>query len=94
MKEKAKNPVVALIEQIDRLGPGQQLTFRLAEMYGPEIILVEVKQDYAGKGPKFSVVGSPPVDGKPGPNRHTIWETGNAKAVAKWLVGRDAAPYA
>ncbi len=94
MKEKAKNPVAALIEQIDQLGPGQQLMFRLAEMYGPEIILVEVKKDYAGKGPKFSVIGAPPVDGRPGAARHTIWETGHAKAIAKWLVGRESVPFA
>ncbi len=94
MKETPKNPLAALIAQIEQLGPGQHLLFRLAEMYGPEIILVEVKKDYAGKGPKFSVIGSPPVDGKPGPSRHTIWETSNAKAVAKWLIGRDSVPYA
>ncbi len=94
MEEKPKNPVVALVEQLDKLAPGQQLLFRLAEMYGPEIIIVEVKKDYAGKGPKFAVVGSPPVNGKPGPSRHTIWETGKAKAVAKWLVGRDSVPFA
>jgi hypothetical protein len=94
VKEKAKNPVGALIEQIDKLGQGQQLMFRLAEMYGPEIIIIEVKKDYAGKGPKFSVIGAPPVDGRPGAARHTIWETGHAKAVAKWLVGRESVPFA
>jgi hypothetical protein len=94
VKEKPKNPIAALTEQIDQMGPGQQLMFRLAEMYGPEIIIVEVKKDYAGKGHKYAVIGSPPVNGKPGPTRNTIWETSKAKAIAAWLVGRSFTPYA
>jgi len=93
-KGKPQSPLAVLIEKIDQLAPGQQLMYRLAEMYGPEIIIVEVKKEYAGTGPKFSVIGSPPVDGKPGPKRNTIWETSKAKAIAAWLVGRDAKPYA
>jgi hypothetical protein len=93
-KGKPQSPLAILIEKIDRLAPGQQLMYRLAEMYGPEIIIVEAKKDYAGKGPKFAVIGSPPVNGKPGPSRNTIWETGKAKAIAVWLQGRDAQPYA
>jgi len=90
---RKESPQAALIEQIEKLAPGQELMFRLAEMYGPEIIMVGVRKDYAGKGPKYAVVGSPPVDGKPGPARNTIWETGNPKAIASWLLGRDAKPY-
>jgi len=93
-KGKPQSPLAILIEKIDQLAPGQQLMYRLAEMYGPEIIIVEAKKDYAGKGPKFAVIGAPPVDGKPGPKRNTIWEAGKAKAVASWLLGRDAQPYA
>jgi len=93
VKEQKQSPRAALIDKIDQLAPGQQLMYRLAEMYGPEIIVVEVKEEFAGKGPKFSVLGVPPVDGKPGPKRNTIWETSKAKAVAIWLLGRDAKPY-
>lgn len=93
-KQKPQSPQAVLIQKIEQLGPGQQLMFRLAEMYGPEIIIVEVKKDYAGKGHKYAVLGSPPVDGKPGPKRNTIWETGNSKAIAAWLLGREAKPYA
>jgi hypothetical protein len=91
---KEKSPLDILAGKIDPLGPGQQLMYTLDKMYGEEIIIVEVKKDYAGKGPKYSVIASPPVDGKPGPKRHTIWETSKAKAIAKWLLGRDAKPFA
>ena len=94
MKDKAQSPLDSLIDRIEQMGPGQQLMYTLAAMYGPEIIIVEVKKDYAGKGPKYAVIASPPVNGKPGPTRNTIWETGKAKAVAKWLLGRDAKPLA
>jgi hypothetical protein len=91
---KKKSPLDALIEAIDQLGPGQQLLYKLGEMYGPEIIIVEVKKDFNGKGHKYSVIGSPPVNGKPGPQRNTIWETGKAKAIASWLLLRVAEPFA
>lgn len=91
---KTKSPLNALIEAIDQLGPGQQLMYKLAEMYGPEVIIVEAKKDFDGKGHKYAVIGSPPVNGKPGPQRNTIWETGKPKAIAAWLLGRDAKPLA
>ena len=91
---KTKSPLNALIETIDQLGPGQQLMYKLAEMYGPEIIIVEVKKDFNGKGHKYAVLGSPPVNGRPGPQRNTIWETSKPKAIAAWLLGRDSKPFA
>ncbi len=94
MRDKAQSPLNILIDKLDQMGPGQQLMYTLAQMYGPEIIIVEVKKDYAGKGPKYSVIGSPPMNGRPGPARNTIWETSKAKAIAKWLLGRDAKPLA
>ncbi len=90
---KPKKPRDVLTEEIDRLAPGQQLLFRLPEMYGPEIIIVEVKKDFEGKGPRFSVIGSPPVDGKPGPIRNTIFQLSKAKAIADWLIMRSAQKY-
>jgi hypothetical protein len=91
---KAKSPLHALIEAVEQLAPGQQLMYKLAEMYGPEIIIVEAKKDFDGKGHKYAVIGSPPVNGKPGPQRNTIWETSKAKAIAAWLLGRDSRPLA
>jgi hypothetical protein len=91
---KEKSPLDILIDQFDQMGPGQRLMYTLAPMYGPEIIIVEANKDADGKQAKFAVVASPPVDGKPGPARHTIWETNKAKAIAKWLLGRNAKPFA
>lgn len=89
-KAKPKSPRDILMEKIDQLTPGQLLMFRLPEMYGPELILVEARKDFTGKGHRFAVIGSPPVDGKPGPTRNTIWETSKVKAIADWLVVRSA----
>jgi hypothetical protein len=91
---KAKSPLDALIETIDQLGSGQQLMYKLSEMYGPEIIIVEAKKDFNGKGHKYAVLGSPPVNGKPGPQRNTIGEPSKPKAISAWLLGRDAKPFA
>ncbi len=88
--QKPRKPRDILTEQIDQLAPGQQMMFRLNEMYGPDIIIVEAKKDYQGKGPRYSVIGSPPVDGKPGPIRNTIWEPSKAKPIVDWLIMRSA----
>ncbi len=90
---KPRKPRDVLTGEIDQLTPGQELLFRLPEMYGPEIIIVEVKKDYQGKGPRFSVIGARPVDGKPGPVRNTIFQLSKAKAIADWLILRSAQKY-
>jgi len=89
-KAKAQSPRDILTDKLDQLTPGQQIIFHLPEMYGPEIIIVEAKKDYQGKGHRYGVIASTPVDGKPGPKRNTIWETGKPKAIADWLVVRNA----
>jgi hypothetical protein len=89
-KEKPKSPRDLFMEKIEPLAPGQALVFRLPEMYGTDLIQVEAKPDYTGKGHRFAVFASPPVDGKPGPTRNTIWETSKTKAIADWLVMRSA----
>ena len=90
MGEKPKKPRDVLMEKIEQLNPGQSLLYRLPEMYGPDLILVEARKDYNGKGHRFAVIGTPAVDGKPGPIRNTIWETSKTKAIADWLVMRSA----
>jgi hypothetical protein len=79
---KPKKPRDILTDEIDQLAPGQQMMFRLQEIYGPEIIIIDAKKDYQGKGHRYAVIASPPVDGKPGPIRNTMWETSKAKAIA------------
>jgi hypothetical protein len=90
---KPKKPRDALTDEIDQLTPGQQLLFRLPEIYGPEIIIIDAIKDYQGKGPRFSMIASPPVDGKPGPTRNTMWQSSKAKAIADWLIMRSAQKY-
>ena len=91
---KPKKPRDILTDEIDQLAPGQQMMFRLPELYGPEIIIIDARKDYQGKGHRYAVIASPPVDGKPGPIRNTMWATSKPKAVADWLIVRSAQKYA
>lgn len=93
-KEKGKSPKDELIENLEQLTPGQEALFHLGEVYGPEIIIVRANADYPGRGHRYAVIGSPPVDGRPGPTRNTIWEANKAKPVAEWLLMRAATPFA
>jgi len=86
---KPKSPRDILIDKFEQLAPGQEIAFRLPEMYGPEIIVVAANKDFPGKGHRFAVLGATPVDGKPGPKRNTIWEVNKPKPIADWLTTRS-----
>jgi len=87
---KPKSPREQMLEALEGLAPGTEMSFRLAEMYGPEIIVVAAGKEYPANGHRFAVLGAPPVDGKPGPRRNTIWEANKVKPVADWLLLRSA----
>jgi hypothetical protein len=89
-KEKPKSPKEQLIEKLEKVAPGTEIAFRLPEMYGPEIIVVAGLKEYPAKGHRYAVLGAKPVDGKPGPQRNTIWEVNKSKPIAEWLAMRSA----
>jgi hypothetical protein len=87
-KEKPMSPRDALIDKLTLMAPGQEIVFRLAPMYGPELVVVEVGKDSHDR-PRYAVATAEASNGKPGQKRNHVWDSGNAKSIAAWIITRD-----
>jgi hypothetical protein len=89
-KEKRLSPKDQMIEQLNQIEPGKEITFMLGEIYVKPFISV-VRNE---KGKKFSVFqDGRDATGTPAGNRGKFWDTNDAKEIASWVLGRGGGFY-
>jgi len=91
-KVKQLSPKEIMINQIEQLGSGQNLTYRLAEHlwegFGA-FAMVELNPQYPGKGRKYIVSSDKMADGKPAGQKTRLWDSSKPKDVASWILEKN-----
>ena len=87
-KAKELSPKGIIINQIEQLGPGQSVRYRLPDTFGDGLAVVELNPQYPKKGKKYIVSTEKLVDDKPAGHRSRLWDSNNAKDVAGWIMER------
>jgi len=84
-KEKTVNPKGEMIDQLDLLEPGKEVTYRLGQIYVKPFITVARNE----KGKRFTVFQDGATEaGLPAGVRGKLWDVNDAKSIASWIVER------
>ena len=90
LKEKKVSPKDQMMEQMNQIEPGKEITYRLGPIYVKPFIAV-VRNE---KGKRFSVFqDGPNAEGVPAGNRGKFWDTNDPKEIASWVLGRGGGFY-
>lgn len=92
-KEKKLTPKDIIGGKIEQLGPGETVSYRLPEVYGGGLAVVELNPQYPEKGKKYVLSLDKIVDGKPAGKRSRLWESNKPKDFAGWIVDRSGELY-
>ncbi len=89
-KDRKVTPKEVMMEQIDATEPGQEITFRLGEIYVKPFITVV----HNAQGKKYTVFqDGKDAEGKPAGARGKLWDTNHSKEIVKWIMDRDGTLY-
>ena len=86
-KAKELSPKEIMINQIEQLSPGQSISYRLPEIRGGGLAVVELNPQYPKKGKKFIVSTDKIVEGKPAGKRLRLFDSDKPKDLAGWILG-------
>jgi hypothetical protein len=92
-KAKKLSPKEIIIDRIEQLGPEESVSYRLPEVYGGGLAVVELNPQYPEKGKKYFLSLEKIVDGKPEGKRGRLWESNKPKDLAGWIVDRSGELY-
>ncbi len=84
------SPKDIIANQIEQLGAGQSLSYRLPEAFGGYLMVVELNPDYPakGKGQKYIVSRDEIVEGKPAGERTLLFDENKPKEIAGAILDR------
>jgi len=88
-KEKPLKPKKILAEKIEQLHPGETLKFKLPEVYGDELIVIQINPAYPGSGKKYSFGAEKLNGGNPSGKITYMWDSNNPIALANWVLERN-----
>ena len=82
-----------IISEIEQLGAGQSLRYRLRELWGEEVldesVVIELNPQYPGKGQsKYAFSSEQLVDGKPAGKRTLLAQSNKPEYLAAWITER------
>lgn len=77
-----------IISHIDGLSTGELVTYRLPEVYGGQVAIVEFNTAYPWRGSKYTLNTQALVDGKPVGEKERVLDSNEAKDIAAWLSQR------
>ena len=77
-----------IIGHIDQLSAGESVSYRLPEVYGGQVAVVEFNTEYPWRGSKYRLSIQTLIDGKPAGEKERVLETDEAKDLAAWLSER------
>jgi len=79
-----------IVSQIEQLSAGESVSYRLPEVYGGQVTVVEFNTEYPWRGSKYRLSIQTLIDGKPVGERERVSESHEAKDIAAWLSERRA----
>jgi len=88
-KEKPLSPRDIMASKIEQLSAKETLKYKLPEVYGGELAVVEMNPQYPQKGRKYMLGTERVLDGKPTGKIIHIWTTDQPRDIAKWIVERN-----
>lgn len=93
LEAKKLSPKEIIINRIEELGPGQTVSYRLPEVYGGGLAVVELNVQYPEKGKRYFLSLEKIVDGKPMGTRSRLWDSNKPKDLAGWILDRSGELY-
>jgi len=81
-----------IISHIEQLSPGESVRYRLPEVYGGQVAVVEFNTEYPWRGSKYGLSIQTLVDAKPVVKKERVLESDEAKDIAAWLSQRRGKP--
>jgi len=92
-KVKKLSPKDIIASKIEQLGPGESVGYRLAEVYGDGLAVVELNPQYPEMGKKYFLSLEEIVDGKPEGKRSRLSSSNKPKELASWILERSGKLY-
>ena len=77
-----------IIGHIDQLSAGESVSYRLPEVYGGQVAVVEFNTEYPWRDSKYRLSIQTLIDGKLQGEKERVLETDEPKDVAAWLSKR------
>jgi hypothetical protein len=89
-KAKKLSPKDLITQELERIAPAQQVTYRLGQTYIKPYITVVRNAEYPGKGKKYSVLqDGMDAAGKPANKPGKFWDTNDAREIGGWIIDRE-----
>lgn len=87
-KAKEPSPKEIIINQIERLGLGQTVSYRLPENRSGQLAVIELDPQhlYQKKARKYILSMEKVVDGKAAGERTLLFASNNPKDIATWII--------
>jgi len=92
-KEKKLSPKDIIASKVEQLGPEESVSYRLPEVYGGGLAVVELNVQYPEKGKRYFLSLEKIVDGKPAGTRSRLWDSNKPKELAGWIIERGGELY-
>ena len=77
-----------IMSHIEQLSLGESLSYRLPEIYGDQVAMVEFNTAYPWRGSKYVLSIQTLVDGKPVGEKESALESDEVKEIVAWLSKR------
>jgi len=78
-----------IANQVEQLGPGQSLSYRLPKSFGGELAVIELNPRYPeGKQKKYILWEQQIEDGKPAGKRRHFLDFDKPKELAGWVIDK------
>jgi len=78
-----------IASQVEQLGLGQSLSYRLPKAFGGELAVIELNPRYPeGKQKKYILSTEKIADGKPTGQRSRLWDSDKPKELAGWVIDK------
>lgn len=92
-KVKQLSPKEQLTGKISQLAPGESVVYTLADTFGGGLAIVELNTKFPGNGKKYVMVMETLVNGQPSGKKNVLWDSGNPKDMANWILDRSGRPF-
>ena len=77
-----------IIGYIEQLSAGESVSYRLPEVYGGQVAVVDFSTEFPWRGSKYRLSIQALIDGKPAGEKERVLESDEPKDIAAWLSKR------
>jgi len=77
-----------IIGHIEQLSAGESVSYRLPEVYGGQVAVVNFSTEFPWRGSKYRLSIQTLIDGKPAGEKERVLESDEPKDIAAWLSKR------